>query len=228
MKLYLEDNEQIPAIQVLNDADPAPSGYTNVSQDLLMWEEYALNECTDYYQLRSFVNEQLDIKTWVNLSNDERDFIISMNLKETSFDEDSYNVLKVTHVLTTGQAGSVEDARLLLVDNWSSHHLLDVESCRIRANSKKAFDVVGKYLSFPDATDFFETTEGLYIGYILQGIKGTDDNTEIGWFNYIESTVGTVYEFAGLSSKGYTMQNGDLDEANLISDLMDVLRNGNY
>ena len=75
---------------------------------------------------------------------------------------------------------------------------------------------------------FFTTVENLYFGYEKQAIKGTNDGSETGLFDYIESTVGTVYEFAGLESKGYTMQNGDLDETNFIAAIMDVLRNGKY
>jgi len=58
---------------------------------------------------------------------------------------------------------------------------------------------------------------------------GTQDgSSEDALFDYIESTTGTVYEFAGLASKGYTMQNGDVDETNFINAIMDILRHGEY
>ena len=61
-----------------------------------------------------------------------------------------------------------------------------------------------------------------------QAIKGINDgDVGVGLFDYIESTVGTIYENAGLASKAYPMVNGDTDEANLVYELMDIFRNGN-
>ena len=39
MKLYLEDGETIPAVQILPDVDPAPSGYT-LSTSIEDWDTY--------------------------------------------------------------------------------------------------------------------------------------------------------------------------------------------
>lgn len=42
MKIYTEDNEAIPAIQVLPDVDPAPTGYTEVT-DIVDAKKYGLS-----------------------------------------------------------------------------------------------------------------------------------------------------------------------------------------
>jgi hypothetical protein len=42
MKLYTEDGQAIPAVQVLPDADPAPTGYTEVTT-IESFLEYGLN-----------------------------------------------------------------------------------------------------------------------------------------------------------------------------------------
>jgi hypothetical protein len=94
--------------------------------------------------------------------------------------------------------------------------------------SIKLYEVMGKYLTVSDSTDFFTTVENLYFAFEKQAIKGSLDGSEVALFDYIESTTGTVYEFTGLESKGYAMQNGDADMVNFIVDIMDILRKGNY
>ena len=60
-----------------------------------------------------------------------------------------------------------------------------------------------------------------------QAIRGTDDgNAGEGLFNFLESTVGTSYENAGLEEQGYTLKTGTYSE--FITELMDVLRHGIY
>lgn len=187
-----------------------------------------IGESNDYYQFREYQRILLDATNWTSLSNVERDFMIKLYLKETVIDAATDAVNKVTHLITTGQAVDPESARLIIVDSWAAHHILDVESCQARSKALRLYFEVGKYLSLSDATDFFVTVENLYIAFRDQAIKGTNDGSEVGLFDYIESTVGTVYEFAGLASKGYTMQNGDLDESNFVNAIMDVLRHGKY
>ncbi len=187
-----------------------------------------LGESNDYNQFREYTRAILDVKTWANLSNSEKDFMIDLYLKETDVDQATDDINKATHLITTGQAVDAESVRLLIVDKWSSHHVLDIESCKARANALKLYISIGKYLTISDATDFFITVENLYIGFRDQAIKGTQDGSDEGLFDYIESTAGTVYEFAGLASKGYVMQNGDPDESNFVAEIMDVIRHGKY
>lgn len=187
-----------------------------------------IGESNDYYQFREYRRGLLDVQTWANLSSDERDFMIELYLKETAISEATDATNKVTHLIATGQATTTEEARLIIVDKWAKHHILDIMSCEARAKALRLYTKVGVYLSISDATDFFVTVENLYIAFRDQAIKGTNDGSEEGLFDYIESTAGTVYEFAGLASKGYTMQNGDTDETNFIIALMDILRYGKY
>ncbi len=186
------------------------------------------NESNDYYQFREYQREILDAKTWANLSVDERDFMIELDLKETSVSDAQDGANKVTHLISTGQATTTEESRIVIVNAWAAHHVLDIESCTARAKALKLYIEIGTYLSKADAIDLFETINNLYVGFRDQAIKGTLDGSGTGLFNYIESTVGTVYEFAGLASKGYTMQNGDLDMANFVAALMRILREGRY
>ncbi|MCK5616510.1 hypothetical protein KAR91_82370 [Candidatus Pacearchaeota archaeon] len=232
-KLYIEDIAVNPVVKVLLDTDPVPLGdtgdaYIDYSQDLLAWKAYGLQGCRDYTQFRTRVIEQLDIKTWGVLSDAEKDFVIEIYAKETALTTEADATNKITYLITTGQASTVEEGRIFLVNAWADHHILDVVACGQRATAVRLYSDIGIYLSLSDTTDFFTTVENLYFAFERQAIKGSKDGSEIGLFDYVESTPGTVYEFAGLASKGYTMQNGDPDETNLISDIMKIIRKGMY
>jgi len=114
-----------------------------------------VGESNDYNQFRDYQNGILDSKTWANLSDSERDFMISINIKETSISKLADEVNKVTHLMSTGQAADVESARLLIVNKWAYHHVLDIESCSARAKALRLYVEVGTYLSKEDAQDFF-------------------------------------------------------------------------
>jgi len=61
-----------------------------------------------------------------------------------------------------------------------------------------------------------------------EGVIGVDyGQAGVGLIDYIDGTIGTVYEFAGLSQKGYVL-NGGAPLSMLVDDLKDVLLNGNY
>jgi len=230
MKLYLEDNEDLPAPQILEDSDPAPSGYTDFSQDLTKWKRFGLQCCSDYLQFREYVNQQLDIKTWENLSNEEKDFVITLSIKENSKDDSTASTEKITYLITTGQIpNDPSQGRTFLINKWAKHHVKERESTKNRIACEALYSVVGNYLSHDDAARFFISVENLFAAFENQVIRGSQDGLEVdALFDYIESTTGSVYENAGLSAKGYTMQNGDADASNFIIDLMNILRNGNY
>lgn len=40
MKLYIEENEEIPAVIILPDSDPAPIGFIESENDLVSWHSY--------------------------------------------------------------------------------------------------------------------------------------------------------------------------------------------
>lgn len=231
--LYVEDIEISPTAKVLTDSDPVPlddtgGPYIDYSQDLTAWKNYGLQGCRDYTQCRTRVIEQLDIKTWGALSDAEKDYTIEIYAKETAITPEADATNKITYLITTGQAATVEESRIFLVNAWADHHIFDVEACGQRATAVRLYSDIGLYLSLADTTDFFTTVENLYFAFERQAIKGSLDGSEVGLFDYVESTPGTVYEFAGLASKGYTMQNGDPDETNLICDIMSIIRGGEY
>ncbi len=225
---YWVKNKSNPFYLVDNSYDFGANNATDKSQDLILLSVHGRRLCTDYYQFRTLLNEQLDVKTWAGCSDAEKDLIIKINVKESAISEATDGTNKVTYLITSGQAADAESARLFLVDAWAYHHILDVDACGSRSVSLKLYEVMGRYLTKADSTDFFTTVENLYFAFEKQAIKGSLDGSEVAVFDYIESTTGTVYEFTGLESKGYTMQNGDADMVNFIVDIMDILRKGNY
>ena len=123
---------------------------------------------------------------------------------------------------------SQADSIAYLQSAFGNHHIKDVVNCKLRAESPKIYTIIAKYLNLNDGRDFFQTVRNLYIDYKEQAVKGTlDGSVGVGLFDYIENTAGTIYEFSGLASKNYTMQNGDADETNFVLELMEIFRNGN-
>ncbi len=225
---YWVKNKSNPFYLVDNSYDFGANNAIDKSQDLILLSVHGRRLCTDYYQFRTLLNEQLDVKTWAGCSDSEKDLIIKINVKESAISDATDGTNKVTYLITSGQAADAESARLFLVDAWAYHHILDVDACGARSVSLKLYEIMGRYLTKADSTDFFTTVENLYFAFEKQAIKGSLDGSEVAVFDYIESTPGTVYEFTGLESKGYTMQNGDADMVNFIVDIMDILRKGNY
>jgi hypothetical protein len=83
------------------------------------------------------------------------------------------------------------------------------------------------FLSIPDSRDFIETTKGLLDMYSERGVFGVDHGSAgVGIIDYIDSTVGTVYENVGLDSKAYVLNYGTITDFK--NSLSDVLLNGNY
>lgn len=188
----------------------------------------SLNVSRDYYQFRDYQRSELSPLGWAQLSDKQKDLMIKLDLEDNSIDEATNNANKVSHLISTGQAANVDEASLFLVNSWASHHVLMVESCKQRAEALKMFIEIGTYLSKQDGQDFFETIQLMYDGFREQAIRGSQDDSDVALFDYIEGTPGTVNEFINLSTKGYTMRNGDIDASNLIIAIMNILRLGQY
>lgn len=188
------------------------------------WYQYT-SLCTDFLQTRARVKEILSVKTWSNLTDSEKDIVIEFYLKEDLIDEDTYNTYKVGYLM--GKGYSLEQASYLLIQAYGNYHIKEVRSCTTRANSEKLYKVIAKYLSLADAGDLIKITHKLFDLYKSQAIRGSEDgNAGEGLFNFLESTVGSSYENAGLAQQGYILKTGTYSD--FITELMDVLRHGNY
>lgn len=227
MNLYVETNENPPAIVMSTGANPDPAKLTDRTTDLLYWRDHAYMKCRDYQQFRDYVAGAAQTKTWAAMSDDEKRFLCDWYIRPTGTDKPTDQTNKITFLMGLGM--SQAEAAGVLQDAFAKWHVAEINSCVARVNSEQFFKVIATYLSTVDASDFAEVAQNSYIKYFSQAIRGVNDSdTGEGLFDFIESTAGTSFEFAGLAQQGYTMQNGDPDMTNFISDLMDVLRNGNY
>ncbi len=190
------------------------------------WSLYGKYVTVDYLQIRDQIKEQIGIINWSGCNNVERGIIIDYYVVDETITPSENTTNKITYLMSIKGLSQDESIRYLQ-DVFGSHHIKDLKSCAKRAESPKLYSVVAKYLDLNDARDFFQTVRNLYIDFKEQAIKGTlDGDVGVGLFDYIECTPGTIYEYAGLSSKGYVMQNGDTDTINFSSELMDIFRGG--
>lgn len=189
------------------------------------WMQYGDVLCTDYLQTRERVRDELEASGWSGLTSTEKQIIIDLYLKEAAKDDVTANTEKVVFLM--GQGLTQPQAQGVLVQAYSIHHVKEIRSCTKRANSEMLYVVIAKYLSLADAGDLIKISHKLFDLYKTQGIRGVNDgNAGEGLFDFLESSVGTSYETSGLTQQGYTLNTGDF--TTFITELMDVLRNGNY
>lgn len=81
------------------------------------------------------------------------------------------------------------------------------------------------YLESADIVTVKQDIKFLYDAYEHLGIEGTVEGDGEGLFDYIDSRVGTSYEFTGLRNKSFTVNHGYT--INQLCDLLlDILKNG--
>lgn len=223
----LNGQEAKDAYILVVDSDVVPSDYTDISLDLLAWNEHGVKLTTDFLQMREYLRGNLNLKTWANCTSDERDLLIELFTKETSISDEQDNTNKVTHLVTV-YGMSVQEATIHIIKSYATFHIKEVEACKARAHNARLYEVIGTYLNLTDAADLGRVSENLLSRYSDKGIRGMVDTpvSGEGLMDFIESTPGTSYEFAGLAAQGYSMQTGTLQD--LIDALVDIFRNGNY
>lgn len=192
------------------------------------WNKWGSATGSDHLKVRSEIQKLLDSKTWALASSSERDIAIDFWIKEDIVTISDDNTNKVTHLMTT-QGMTQADAVSLLQSKFGENHIKNIEACNNRGAHSKLYRLIAKYLSFQDAHDFNNTVRDLLSDYKTQALLGTEDSTGmVGLFDYIENTAGTIYATAGLASKAYVMQNGDLDMTNFTIELMSLFRDGDF
>jgi len=175
----------------------------------------------DYIAIRKFCKELFyDVnKLWVNCNNIERDIVIDYSFY---MKDDNINATteKITHLMNV-KGMSQLDAISYLQNAYSIDHINMSKSCNKRGSSQKIYSIIAKYLNNIDGLDFKNTIRTLFKDYKEDALLGTTHSSLglVGIIDYLNSTVGTIYEGVGLMSKGYTMQNGDTDATNLITEL---------
>jgi len=188
------------------------------------WDKYGEFICTDYLQVRDRI---IDIFDWTSSTNSEKDLVIDYFAHDKNETAANNDALKVAHLMSV-HSMTQADAQSFLISAYAKFHSKERHSCKSRATSEKVSEVMLTFLSIPDASDFLHTVDGLLRFYSDEGVFGVNHGSAgVGIMDYIESTVGTVYENTGLHTKGYVYNGGATDQM-FIDALKDVLLNGNY
>lgn len=189
------------------------------------WDKYSEIITTDYLQTRERIRVMLNDKTWTGCTTNEKYIIIRYYLKESSKTSDDSDTEKIEFLMNEGL--SFNEAKIFLISAYSTYHIKEIDACNKRANSEALYKVIAKYLNLFDASDLIKISHKLFDLFKSQGIRGINDSDSgEGLFDFIESTVDSSYETTGLAEQGYTLKTGDI--TGFITELMDILRNGNY
>jgi hypothetical protein len=211
--------------KVENDFVFTPGEYEDITS-MENWIKYQNELTTDYLQLRDYIRDILNEKSWVNLTNFEKDIVIEYHIKEAIKTLAEEQTEKVTYLVLEKDI-SASEATSFMIRSFANHQIKNKAACAKRMDQAELYFIVGKYLDLSEATDFYSVAEILFSKYKDQGIKGTmHGDYEAGLFDFMESTVGTVYETAGLASQNYTMLVGTLQD--FIDEMLNILRKGNY
>jgi len=225
---YNESTQTYDAGQTAKDPyifeDVLPSDYTDITS-IENAHLYSGLAGLDYLGIRSKVKDLFyDAgKLWVNCTNEEKQLVVDYSVY---MDQDDANATteKITFLMTENGLTNPESIQYIQTAYAKDHVLLST-ACKCRAGSVSLYEIVAKYLSNDDALDFKNTVRTLLSDYKEDSLIGTQystTTTESGIVDYFKSQAGSDYEFTGLASKGYTMQNGDVDETNLINDLSNL------
>jgi len=178
----------------------------------------------DYISKQKAIKSELDSTLWSNISDNDKYLVIRYFIVGSEFaDSTEANTAKVGFLMSKGL--SLPEAQNYLLESFAEHHKNEIPACRARANSKQLNKVVLSYLSEEEATDFTEKAKILFDLYTTHARKGTNDNSKLsGLFNFIEGN--GDFSTSGLEHHGYTLSKGTWAEFK--TEIMDVLRNGNY
>lgn len=223
MKLFIEDNETFPAIYVEPDSTTTLTGFTH-STKVSDWDKYRSMIDKDYLYVRDEITKLTTSVGFNNMPSEDKDIVIAYHSKDNNKTDADNDTDKVVYLMGTGKTQG--QAVSFLKTAFANHHVLSLESCKLRGNSIKLSEVVLSYLNEEDATDFTETAKSLFDFFMDHARKGSNDYSKRdGLFDFIEST--SSYLTMGLEQQGYTLVTGTT-WAQFRIDLMDVLRHGNY
>ena len=213
----------------LLDMSDIVSGYENVSQDFEMWDMYGLDLSQDYLVFKSYIIEQLDFVTFDLASNKGKELAIRLDAKETALDYDTADGKKIAYLMGGGM--SLEESKNHLRIMFADHNAKDSEVCRGRVMDKYTLELIGKYLSPMDMSDFYYIVQPHLSGFKDYAIRGlgydrASTTENIGVCNFLMSTPTTMYENNGLIDMNYEMLNGDPDAENLRLELFNWWING--
>jgi len=196
MKLYVENNEEIPAIKVLQDSDPAPSGYTEKSS-IEDWYNYGGEVLSaffgfNYLTWRIIISDLVigivgpTFANWNNLNANQKTIAIelilapyALRVPTISDEQDSKNWL---NLMITSQG--------IPVSKFLGRAKI-VEEMREAVGNELRVETITKQ----ETDDFYQTTQP----YLKQFIASNSPRFK----NWLTNKVGTPFENNGFAQEIY-------------------------
>ena len=207
MKIYIEDGESLPAVQVLPDADSAPTGFTEATTITNVIRYAGKVGGYDYKAIRSKVQVLAATTGFTNLSTPEKELtsqwfaVITADRDTIYTTEEQILYGKIFHQSST--------------------------ACR-EDRIDRAISEIYNRLATSEIDELIDDVSDLNRQYIESGREGTDEGDPEGLFDYIEGRATTTYasggSLPGLKHKGWTPIGKTLDA--LVTDILDILKNG--
>ena len=196
MKLYIEDNQTLPAVQVLQDADPAPVGFTE-SNTIDDWYKYGSRVLDQYYgfnylvwrsKILSLVVAIVDptYVNWDNLTVEQKEIAVKMILAPYALRmlvvNDQTDSINWNYLIQRSQGLPVQtyDGRAMVV-----------EQMREAVGNEYRVETMSK-----DHVDLFDQDTHDLIGFY---IRSNSPNFK----QWLINEVGTPYENAGFADTAY-------------------------
>lgn len=206
MKIYSENNEPIPAIQVLSDSDTVPLNFTEITT-ITNLHKYGMKNGYDYKAVRSQIQI---VATTVGFTN--------LSLTEKKLASKWFAVLKEDR----DTVHSIEEQ----IVNGKEFYQQSVISRQNRLD--RIISEVYTRLSTIEINELIDDTLDISVYYVSRGREGTVEGDPEGLYDYIESRTGTTWDSVGsspgLKSKGWLPYGKTLNT--LVIDLISILRNG--
>lgn len=205
MKIYFEDNENIPAIKVLPDSDETPAGFTEDST-VKNIHEHGYNFDYDYKAIRRKIQIIAATTGFSNLSLEDKKlaaeyFSVSKADRESVYSVDELYILGAKYhrqsviARTLREDFAIGEIYTNLAQSEIDEVVNDIDDNRLST----------KYLH--------RGREGIYSGDLVSGL-----------FDYLDSKTGSDYASTGLRSKGWTPSDFTLDE--LCDRVLEILNYG--
>ena len=196
-----------------NSNEPTDQELLTISE----WFKHYNSTIEEYAQCRQWSRDFLETTGWASLSDSDKDAAIELDIADAN---DAVPYLM-------GKGYTLDQAKGKLLMSFANDHKKNVEACKLRMSEPHLYVIIGKYLDLSQAASFFSLTQNLSDAYERQAIKGTKDSSSgVGFFDFIESTAGTIYETAGLAAQGFILNDGSTDVTPLVAELMDWFRYG--
>jgi len=199
MKLYIEDNQPIPAIQILEDSAPIPSGYTE-GTSIEDWFKFARNSLGaffgfNFFTWRNKIQELViaivnsDFSNWNGLSPEEKEIASELILAPYS--------------LRTGVISDEVDKRnwknLVIVSQGTLVDDITGRSKIVEIMRETVSDELRKETMTKTDTDSFFTD----VSAMLDTFIGANTPDFKQW---LTNEVGSPYELDGFEQKSYFSQ----------------------